>query len=69
MNLSANSRVRDLAVAFYSWLCFQSRRLGPNPLHEMAGDLESIVDDGFELLGSGTMGDRTSKSEKTLINR
>lgn len=30
----------------------------------MPGGLQGIVDDGLTLLGSGTMGDRDSKSEK-----
>ena len=68
MELPASPRARSFAVAFYEWLSSGGGRLGPNPLREMPGGLESIVDDGFELLGSGTMGDRGSRSEKAWMN-
>lgn len=64
MNLPASPRARCFAVAFYQWLSSGGGRLEPNPLREMPGGVESIVDDGFGLLGSGTMGDRGSSSEK-----
>lgn len=36
-----------------------------NPLRKMPGGLESVVEDGLRLLGSGTMGDREgNKSEE-----
>ena len=64
MCLPASPRARKFAVTFYEWLSSNGRRLKPNPLREMPGGLESIVEDGFALLGSGTMGDRASRSEK-----
>jgi len=50
---------RMFAVEFYEWL---SEALGsdiePVPVRSMPGGLEKVVEDGFALLGSGTMGDR-----------
>ena len=66
MNLPASQKARSFAVAFYKWLS-EGGRLKPNPLREMPGGLENIVDDGFRLLGSGTMGDRDTKSEKAWM--
>lgn len=66
MYLPASQKARDFAVAFYKWLS-EGGRLKPNPLREMPGGLENIVDDGFRLLGSGTMGDRDAKSEKAWM--
>ena len=63
MNLPGSQEARNFAVAFYKWLS-EGGRLNPNPLCEMPGGLENIVDDGFRLLGSGTMEDRDAKSEK-----
>ena len=63
MVLPASQEARSFAVAFYKWLS-EGGKLKPNPLREMPGGLESIVDDGLRLLGSGTMGDRHTKSEK-----
>ena len=72
MHLPASAQARSFAVAFYEWLSSSSSdgagaRLVPNPLREMPGGLESVVEDGFALLGSGTMGDRDSKSEKAWM--
>lgn len=67
MNLPASPRARSFAVAFYEWLSSGGGRLKPNPLREMPGGLENIADDGFELLGSGSMGDRSSSSEKAWM--
>ena len=64
MDLPASPQARGFAVGFYEWLSTGGKRLEPNPLREMPGGLENIVDDGFGLLGSGTMGDRGSGSEK-----
>ncbi|MCJ1369157.1 hypothetical protein MMC20_000366 [Loxospora ochrophaea] len=66
MHLPASPKARSFAVAFYRWLS-EGGRLEPNPLREMPGGLESIVDDGFTLLGSGTMRDRDTKSEKSWL--
>ena len=67
MHLPASPRARSFAVAFYEWLSSGRGRLEPNPLREMPGGLESIADDGFGLLGSGTMGDRGSSSERAYM--
>ena len=67
MDLPASPRARSFAVAFYGWLSSGGAGLEPNPLREMPGGLESIVDDGFGLLGSGMMGDRDSSSEKAWM--
>lgn len=66
MNLPASPTARNFAVAFYQWLS-KGGRLKPNPLREMPGGLDSIVDDGFKLLGSGTMGDRGAEIEKAWM--
>ena len=63
MSLPASQEARRFAVAFYKWLS-DGGKLVPNPLREMPGGLESMVDDGLRLLGSGTMRDRDMKSEK-----
>ena len=63
MVLPASHKARNFAVAFYKWLS-EGGKLKPNPLREMPGGFESIVDDGLKLLGSGTMEDRDMKSEK-----
>jgi len=67
MNLAPSPRERGFAVAFYQWLSGGKARLKPNPLREMPGGLESVVDEGFKLLGSGSMGDRSSSSEKAWM--
>lgn len=66
MTLPASQEARNFAVAFYKWLS-EGGKLKPNPLREMPGGLGNIVDDGFRLLGSGTMGDRDAKSEKAWM--
>ncbi|MCJ1230329.1 hypothetical protein MMC12_007002 [Toensbergia leucococca] len=62
MVLPTSQEARAFAVAFYKWLS-EGGKLEPNPLREMPGGLDSIVDDGLTLLGSGTMKDRDTKSE------
>ena len=66
MSLPASSKARGFAVAFYNWLS-EGGRLEPNPIRDMPGGLESIVEDGLRLLGSGTMGDRDARSEKAWM--
>ncbi|MCJ1380443.1 hypothetical protein MMC17_003547 [Xylographa soralifera] len=63
MTLPASREARSFTVSFYKWLS-EGGKLKPNPLREMPGGLESIVDDGLSLLGSGTMRDRGTKSAK-----
>ena len=66
MNFPASQKARDFAVAFYKWLS-EGGKLKSNSLREMPGGLENIVSDGFRLLGSGMMGDRDAKSEKSWM--
>jgi hypothetical protein len=61
--LPASQEARSFAVAFYKWLT-RGGQLDPNPLREMPGGLDSIVDNGLRLLGLGTMEDRKMKSKK-----
>lgn len=53
---------RAFAVAFYRWLS-DGGRIWANPVRLMPGALERIAQDGFALLGPGTMQDR--KLERT----
>jgi NADPH:quinone reductase-like Zn-dependent oxidoreductase len=57
MTLPANPEAREFTVAFYRWLS-EARKIVPNPVRLMPGGLEKIVDDGFVLLGDGSMDDR-----------
>lgn len=59
MPLPASREGRQFAVAFYSWLSTQAE-LQPNPIRQMPGGLDSIVKDGFSLLGDGAMHARDS---------
>ncbi|KAK5085249.1 hypothetical protein LTR05_004530 [Lithohypha guttulata] len=58
MNLPANPDARAFAVNFYQWLSESGDRLKPNVVRMMPGGLEKVVEDGFQLLGSGLMTDR-----------
>ncbi|CAG5169959.1 uncharacterized protein ALTATR162_LOCUS7108 [Alternaria atra] len=50
---------RGFAVAFYAWLGESvGSELSPNPIRLMPGGLESVVRDGFQLLGAGGMEER-----------
>ena len=57
MTLPANAEAREFAVAFYAWLS-EGRNIVPNPTRIMPGGLEEVVEDGFLLLGTGSMADR-----------
>ena len=50
---------RGFTGAFYAWLndCMGSA-LSPAPIRLMPGGLESVVQDGFQLLGAGSMEER-----------
>jgi NADPH:quinone reductase-like Zn-dependent oxidoreductase len=63
MRLDASRAARDFAVAFYRWLD-GGGVLRPNPVRMMPGGLETVVEDGFRLLGSGTMEQRDSGREE-----
>lgn len=53
---------RECTRAFYEWLSATGGdgkgRLVANPIRHMPGGLEKVVEDGFALLGGGSMGDR-----------
>ena len=50
---------RDFAVAFYKWLGQAAgSSLKPFPVRRMPGGLSKVVEDGFQLLGRGSMNDR-----------
>ncbi|KAH8599228.1 chaperonin 10-like protein [Bisporella sp. PMI_857] len=48
---------RRFAVSFYKWLS-KGGKLQANPVREMPGGLDRVVQDGFALLGAGAMEDR-----------
>jgi NADPH:quinone reductase-like Zn-dependent oxidoreductase len=53
----ASPKAKEFAAAFYKWLS-QGGKLEPNPIRLMPGGLDRVVEDGFSLLGTGTMEDR-----------
>jgi hypothetical protein len=57
MTVPESLEARDFAVSFYMWLS-NGAALQPNPIRLMPGGLESVVADGFALLGPGLMKDR-----------
>ncbi|KAM0724077.1 hypothetical protein Q7P37_000257 [Cladosporium fusiforme] len=57
MSLPANAELRNFSAAFYKWLS-QGVYLVPNPIREMPGGLARISEDGFKLLGTGSMQER-----------
>jgi NADPH:quinone reductase-like Zn-dependent oxidoreductase len=50
----ASAEARRFAAAFYGWLS-AGGKLEANPIRLMPGGLDRVVEDGFALLGSGTM--------------
>jgi hypothetical protein len=62
MIIPESPEARRFAVAFYQWLSKATEdgkvSLVPNPIRSMPGGLEKIAEDGFVLLGTGTMEDR-----------
>ncbi|KAK4038798.1 ToxD-like protein [Parachaetomium inaequale] len=50
----ASAEARRFAATFYKWLS-KGGKLEANPIRLMPGGLDRVVDDGFVLLGSGTM--------------
>ncbi|KAF9039195.1 zinc-binding oxidoreductase [Panaeolus papilionaceus] len=62
--LPASPSWRAFTVAFYKFLSSGSTKdpslfpIAPNPVRLMPGGLDSIVSDGFSLLGSGKVADR-----------
>jgi NADPH:quinone reductase-like Zn-dependent oxidoreductase len=54
-----SAEAREFAVEFYKWLTGAvGDVLTPNPIRLMPGGLERVVEDGFRLLGNGSMGKR-----------
>ncbi|EHL01415.1 putative protein TOXD [Glarea lozoyensis 74030] len=57
------AKAREFTVAFYSFLSNMAGtglELQPNSIRLMPGGLKNVVNDGFALLGPGTMGDRSN---------
>lgn len=61
--LQASEGSRAFTGAFYRWL-EEGGKLEANPIRLMPGGLGKVVEDGFALLGSGTMGDRARGREE-----
>jgi NADPH:quinone reductase-like Zn-dependent oxidoreductase len=57
LTVRSSPEARSFAVAFYNWLS-NGGKLEPNSVRRMPGSLESVVSDGFVLLGPGSMQDR-----------
>jgi NADPH:quinone reductase-like Zn-dependent oxidoreductase len=62
MTVPASPEGRKFAVEFYRYL--SDSPLLPSPVRLMPGGLRRIVEDGFELLGMGTMGQRAVNREE-----
>jgi NADPH:quinone reductase-like Zn-dependent oxidoreductase len=65
MTVPASTEARKFAVEFYKYL--SDSPLLPNPVRFMPGGLQRIVEDGFELLGTGTMGQRVVDREEAWM--
>ncbi|KAF2670143.1 GroES-like protein [Microthyrium microscopicum] len=52
-SIPESPKAREFAVAFYRWL--EEGKLKANPVRLMPGGLERIVEDGYVLLGPGSM--------------
>lgn len=56
---------RDFAVSFYRWLSTAvAAELKPVHIRLMPGGLNKVVEDGFLLLGAGSMGERQSVGQE-----
>lgn len=55
--LEVSEGSRAFTGAFYAWLS-KGGKVVANPVRLMPGGLGKVVEDGFVLLGSGSMGDR-----------
>jgi NADPH:quinone reductase-like Zn-dependent oxidoreductase len=64
--LPASIPHRDFTVAFYEWLS-SGGKVEANPIRLMPGGLAKVVEDGFTLLGSGSMGDRANEREEVWM--
>ena len=61
--LEASGGSRAFTGAFYRWLS-SGGRVEANPVRLMPGGLGRVVEDGFTLLGSGSMGDRANERKE-----
>jgi NADPH:quinone reductase-like Zn-dependent oxidoreductase len=64
--LPASAAHKDFTAAFYGWLS-SGGKLEANPIRLMPGGLAKVADDGFALLGSGSMGDRANEREEVWM--
>jgi NADPH:quinone reductase-like Zn-dependent oxidoreductase len=64
--LPASATHKDFTAAFYGWLS-SGGKLEANPIRLMPGGLAKVADDGFALLGSGSMGDRANEREEVWM--
>jgi hypothetical protein len=64
--LPASALHKEFTVAFYEWLS-SGGKLEANPIRLMPGGLAKVVEDGFTLLGSGSMGDRVNEREEVWM--
>jgi hypothetical protein len=64
--VKADPIARKFSSAFYKWLS-TGVRLQANPVRAMPGGLHCIIQDGFLLLGAGTMEDRVNKREESWM--
>lgn len=56
---------RSFATAFYKWLS-DGGLLHPNPVRRMPGGLDKVVEDGFDLLGTGVSTRRHDRIEEHM---
>jgi len=68
LTVPASPETRRFAVEFYRWLS-EGGKLEPNPVREMPGGLERVVEDGFALLGTGSMQVREQRREEPWMKR
>lgn len=61
--LEASEGSRAFTEAFYAWLS-GSGKVVANPVRLMPGGLGKVVEDGFVLLGPGSMGDRANERKE-----
>lgn len=61
--LPASTSSKEFTVAFYRWLS-TGGKVEANPIRFMPGGLAKVVEEGFTLLGSGSMGDRAHERKE-----
>lgn len=62
--LEASEGSRAFTGAFYAWLSEGGGKVQANPVRLMPGGLGRVVEDGFVLLGYGSMGDRVNERKE-----